>query len=130
MSTITHDALKECFKPVQPLNGFLIAEVTDKPSERVLASGLVIKESTMDNDRPYLVVKDMSPEAQEKFPMVHAGDIIEVMQGNREIAFVYGHDMEKLAIVESKYISAVYHRIPGTVIKDTIPVGRSKIIPA
>lgn len=118
MSTITHDDMKECFEPVMPLNGYIVAEVTEKPSERVLASGIIVNETSMENDRPYLVMKQMSEEAKTKFPFIEIGDIIEVMAGGREITFVYGHDMEKLAIVDSKYISAVYHRKPNTEIKN------------
>ena len=126
MSTITHDDMKECFESVKPLNGYLIAEVTDKPSERMLTSGIIVQETAMDNDRPYLVVTELSEEAKTKFPFIMSGDIIEVMAGGKEINFVYGPEMEKLAIVDSKYIAAVYHRKPNTVIKNRPP--RPKII--
>lgn len=129
MSVITHDQLKECFDAVTPLNGYLVAEITDKPSERVLASGLVVPEAAVDdNDRPFLVVRKMSEEVQKDFPTVQVGDIIEVTNGAREITYVYGPNMEKLAIVAGKYIAAVYKRIPGTILEDSPPIPVSKLM--
>jgi hypothetical protein len=112
MSVISHEYLKSNYDAVEPLNGFIVAEVTEKPSERILASGIIIPDSVEDevNDRPFLIVRKMSKEASEKFPSVKAGDIVEVLTGGRDVTFVWGHEMEGLAIIDSKHVAAFYTR--------------------
>lgn len=112
MSVITHEQMKECFEPAYPLNGYVIAEVTDKPSERLLASGLVLPQSAEDGtDRPYLLLR-VVPEEIKKEYLINEGDVVEAFI--KTISYTYGQNMEKLAIFKASDIVAVYRRIPGT----------------
>lgn len=111
---ISHDFLKANYEPAEPVNGYIVVELTEKPEEHVTEGGIIVPESAMEdvrNDRPFLIVKKMSKEAKEKFPSLQPGDLIEVMTGDRGgVMCFWGHNMERLGLVDSKFVAGFYTR--------------------
>ena len=112
---ISHEYLKANYEPAEPVNGFIIVELTVNPKERITEGGIIVPESAMEdvrNDRPFLVVKKLSKEASEKFPSLKEGDLVEVVTSGRggEVMCFWGHNMERLGLVDSKYIAGFYTR--------------------
>jgi hypothetical protein len=104
---IEHEELIAKYEPVNPVNGYLLVEVTDKPSEYKLKSGIIMKQTVENNDRPYLIVARMSPEASTNYPSLKTGDIIEVVEVNK-ISMFHGPAMEQFGLVHSSHIAAIY----------------------
>jgi hypothetical protein len=109
---IDHDKIVNGYEGVKPVNGYVLCEITDKPSERRLKSGIIVQEEVMSNDRPYLVVVSLSKEAQTKFPDLVAGDIVEVVDAGGKISYFYNNteEMEKMALFDIKYLAAYYKK--------------------
>lgn len=108
---IDQDALASKYDSPEPTNGYILAIVTEKPSEYKLKSGLIVP-TDMGNpgaDRNYLVVDKISKEAHELFPNLKKEDLVELAESPR-VSMFYGPNLEQYALINSKYIAAIYSK--------------------
>jgi co-chaperonin GroES (HSP10) len=101
--------LKEGYESVEPLNDYVLVHVTDKDMVGKSAGGILYVKNETDT-MPCLKVLKVSKALLDKgYNNVKPGDIIEVADVPRLTHF-YGTDLEKYAMIDSRYIAGVYRK--------------------
>lgn len=96
------------YEEVTPVSNYVLVEVIAREQGRLLKSGLLVDESAVTNNKPYLIVRALSPQLQQSGWNIEVDDIVEV--GNNHIAFFYGQNLEKFALLNSGQIAGVHKK--------------------
>jgi co-chaperonin GroES (HSP10) len=108
---ITQKDIKTKYEWIEPVNGNVLAQFTEK-EEDIKVGSIILPSSGEMNEaiaRNYLVIEKVSKEAQEKFPTLEKGDVVEVLNA-RDIQYFFGHAKEKMVLFNCSSIAGIYKK--------------------
>lgn len=108
--TLGYGYLESGFSPPKAVGKWVLVEVVKKDAEKVLESGIVLPQGSLDTDdtKPYFIVRGIGSTAQENLPDLKIGDVIE--GGGRSMVSFNGPNDMYLGLATWEDIGVIYSR--------------------
>ena len=116
--TLSYGYLEKGFAPPKAKGDWVLVEIVDKDPEKKTASGIIITPTDITDNKPYFIVRELGASAQESYPDLKNGDVIEG-GGQRMVSFTGPHEI-KYGVLSFKDIAVVYSRVDADLEEPTV----------